>query len=152
LRARGWQVGGENSGHILCLDRHTTGDGIVSALQVLAAMRRGRQSLAEVAGSLVLFPQVLVNVRTTDARAYRDDPGVSAAVAEADATLGSRGRVLLRPSGTEPVVRVMVESDQESLLRGVDRRGDPQGCLSCKVARAGFRKEYVRVSTVVTDP
>jgi phosphoglucosamine mutase len=117
LRARGWQVGGENSGHILCLDRHTTGDGIVSALQVLAAMRRGRRTLAEVAGSLVLFPQVLINVRTTDPRAYQGDPGVSAAVAEADARLGSRGRVLLRPSGTEPVVRVMVESDQESLSR-----------------------------------
>jgi len=118
LRARGWQVGGENSGHILCLDRHTTGDGIVSALQVLAAMQRGRQTLAEIAGSLVLFPQVLINVRTDKPAAYRDDPDVVKAVADAGEALGSRGRVLLRPSGTEPVVRVMVESDRESLSRG----------------------------------
>ncbi len=117
LRARGWQVGGENSGHILCLDRHTTGDGIVSALQVLAAMQRGGRSLTEVAGSLVLFPQVLINVRTTDPRAFRENPAVAQAVASAGAALGARGRVLLRPSGTEPVVRVMVESDQESLSR-----------------------------------
>ncbi len=117
LRARGWQVGGENSGHILCLDRHTTGDGIVSALQVLAAMQRTGRSLAEVAGSLVLFPQVLINVRTADPRAFRENPEVARAVASAGDTLGARGRVLLRPSGTEPVVRVMVESDQESLSR-----------------------------------
>jgi phosphoglucosamine mutase len=117
LLARGWKIGGENSGHILCLDRHTTGDGIVSALQVLAAMLRGGRTLTEVAGALVLFPQVLINVKTRDARAYRDDPGVARAVEDARQMLGQRGRVLLRPSGTEPVVRVMVESDQESLSR-----------------------------------
>jgi phosphoglucosamine mutase len=117
LRARGWQVGGENSGHILCLDRHTTGDGIVSALQVLAGLARSGRTLAEAAGSLTLYPQVLLNVKTGNPGAHRDDPAVARAVVVAEAELGDRGRVLLRASGTEPVVRVMVEADQEALAR-----------------------------------
>jgi len=117
LVARGWQLGGENSGHILCLDRHTTGDGIVSALQVLAGLARSGRTLTEAAGALVLCPQVLVNVKTRNPGAFRDDAGVARAVVAAEAALGERGRVLLRPSGTEPVVRVMVESDEAPLSR-----------------------------------
>jgi phosphoglucosamine mutase len=111
LRARGWQLGGENSGHIICLDKHTTGDGIVSALQVLHAMRAKRQPLAELLAGLRLYPQVLVNVRVERSADYRKNPLVQDAVRAAEATLKGRGRVLLRPSGTEPVIRVMVEGE-----------------------------------------
>jgi phosphoglucosamine mutase len=117
LRARGWQLGGENSGHILCLDRHTTGDGIISALQVLAALARSGRTLTEAAGALALYPQVLINVRLNDLAAHRSDPAVARRVEAATAALGTHGRVLLRPSGTEPVVRVMVESEQEATAR-----------------------------------
>ena len=117
LRARGWQLGGENSGHILCLDRHSTGDGIIAALQVLAALARSGRTLAEAAGSLQLYPQVLINVRLTDLDAHRHDPAVAQTVAGAQHALGEHGRVLLRPSGTEPVVRVMVESEREATAR-----------------------------------
>jgi len=117
LLERGWELGGENSGHILCLDRHTTGDGIVSALQVLCALVRDGRSLAETAGALHLWPQVLVNVPVRDRATGLESPAVRAAVAEAERALGERGRVLLRPSGTEPLVRVMVEADDEPLAR-----------------------------------
>jgi phosphoglucosamine mutase len=115
----GWQLGGENSGHIICLDKHTTGDGIVSSLQVLHAMRASGKTLAELASALQMYPQVLVNVqiqRGTDVRAH---PQVQSAVRMAEATLKGRGRVLLRPSGTEPVVRVMVEGESEELVRAL---------------------------------
>ncbi|MBC7781317.1 MAG: phosphoglucosamine mutase [Proteobacteria bacterium] len=117
LLARGWQLGGENSGHILCLDRHTTGDGIVSALQVLAALTRTGRTLGETAGALELYPQVMINVRLADLNAHRDNAMVAKTVDGARKALGAGGRVLLRPSGTEPVVRVMVESEREATSR-----------------------------------
>ena len=118
LAEGGFSLGGEQSGHIIFGEIATTGDGLLSAIVLADLVLRSGETLADLANNVMTrLPQVLINVRTTDTRAYRDDPGVSAAVAEADATLGSRGRVLLRPSGTEPVVRVMVESDQESLSR-----------------------------------
>lgn len=109
MRARGWELGGENSGHIICLDQHTTGDGIVSALQVLGALRSSKMSLAKATATLKLYPQILLNVRTKrriDFNAHRD---VKQVLAKAAAALDGNGRVLLRASGTEPVIRVMVE-------------------------------------------
>lgn len=110
LEARGWQLGGENSGHIICLDQHTTGDAIVSALQVLQALLSAKNTLAK-AVDFALYPQVLVNVRVANgaARNVLSAAAVTAAVAAAERTLNGAGRVLLRASGTEPLIRVMVE-------------------------------------------
>ncbi len=109
LHERGWKLGGENSGHIICLDRHSTGDGIVSALQVLAALKQRGLSLAEACADLLFYPQRLVNVRLPQGFDWQSDRGIAAARTAAEAELGERGRVLLRPSGTEPLLRVMVE-------------------------------------------
>jgi phosphoglucosamine mutase len=109
LTERGWQLGGENSGHIVCLDKHTTGDGIISALQVLRALIENRVTLSKAAGALTLFPQVLLNVPVGNKSAVLERAPVKRAVAEAKADLDGSGRILLRPSGTEPVIRVMVE-------------------------------------------
>jgi phosphoglucosamine mutase len=116
LRERGWLYGGENSGHIICLDRHTTGDGIVSALQVLAAMRDGGRSLAELTGDLVMYPQVLVNVAVPSGFDWRAHEAIAQALAQGERVLDGRGRVLLRPSGTEPVLRVMVEGEPRAAI------------------------------------
>jgi phosphoglucosamine mutase len=104
------------SGHIICLDKHTTGDGIVSALQVLAAMREERQSLANLAGRLRLFPQKLINVRTARGFDWQHSTAIAHAICEAERRLGERGRLLLRASGTEPVLRVMVEGEDEAAV------------------------------------
>jgi phosphoglucosamine mutase len=109
LQARGWELGGENSGHIVCLDRHTTGDGIISALQVLGALRDTQTTLAKAAAAVKLYPQLLINVRTERQFDFGSDRDVKQAVAKAEAALDGSGRVLLRASGTEPVIRVMVE-------------------------------------------
>jgi len=109
LQAKNWKLGGENSGHIVCLDQHTTGDGIVSALQVLGALRDNKTSLAKAAAAVRLYPQILINVRTRRSFDFKTDRKVKQAVAEAEAALDGSGRVLLRASGTEPVIRVMVE-------------------------------------------
>lgn len=109
LVERGWQLGGENSGHIICLDKHTTGDGIVSALQVLAAMRERGKSLAQLCKPLKLYPQVLINVRVAKGFDWKSHPGIVKAKDGVERALGTSGRVLLRPSGTEPLLRVMVE-------------------------------------------
>jgi len=119
LKERGWQLGGENSGHIICLDKHTTGDGIISALQVLHALQASQTSLAALVGDLQLMPQVLVNVRVQRGVDLRKDPLVQEAVAAAEAALAGAGRVLLRPSGTEPVIRVMVEGASEPQVRAL---------------------------------
>jgi phosphoglucosamine mutase len=109
LNERGWQLGGENSGHILCLDKHSTGDGIVSALQVLAALRAENTTLAQACADLKMYPQKLINVRMPNGFDWRADPAIHAAVEKAEQSLDGHGRVLLRPSGTEPLLRVMVE-------------------------------------------
>ena len=114
LRETGGMLGGETSGHILCLDRTTTGDGLVSALQVLEVMQHTGRSLAELAAPMRKFPQVLLNVRVEERFNPSEVPSVCAAVARVEATLGSTGRVVLRASGTEPVIRVMVESREEA--------------------------------------
>ncbi len=117
MQARGWILGGENSGHIVCLDRHTTGDGIVSALQVLGALRAGKATLAKAAAAVKLYPQVLINVRTRQRYDFKADSQVQKAVAQAEAALDSSGRVLLRASGTEPVIRVMVEGKSRGMVK-----------------------------------
>ncbi len=110
LQKRGWRLGGENSGHILCLDQHTTGDGIVAALQVLCALRTSRTTLKQACAPVALFPQVMINVPVKQRKDLSKAPRVSKALQEAASDLGKSGRVLLRPSGTEPVIRVMVEA------------------------------------------
>jgi len=117
LMKRRWQLGGENSGHIVCLDKHTTGDGIVSALQVLHALIERGTTLQKTAGALKLYPQVLVNVALRKQRNPMASPGVKQAVKEAETDLDGGGRVLLRPSGTEPVIRVMVEGRDSARVR-----------------------------------
>jgi len=109
LQAEGWQLGGETSGHILCLDRHSTGDGIISALQVLAALKRAGQGLAEYTRDCATFPQVMLNVRVAKGFRLDGQADVNAAVGAVEAELADSGRVVLRASGTEPLIRVMVE-------------------------------------------
>lgn len=116
LQAENWQLGGESSGHLLCLDRTTTGDGIVSALQVLAAMVQSGRGLHELCGGMEKYPQTLLNVRLGARRPDLDDPGLRAAVEAAEQRLADRGRVLLRASGTEPLIRVMVEGQDAELV------------------------------------
>jgi phosphoglucosamine mutase len=105
-----WQLGGENSGHLLCLDKHTTGDAIVSALAVLRALVEQKVTLAASAAPVTLFPQRLINVRMPKGFDWHGNPAIRAAEADARTALGDGGRILLRPSGTEPVLRVMVEA------------------------------------------
>ncbi len=115
MQEKGWRIGAENSGHVILLDKTTTGDGIVAGLQVLSAMARNDMSLQDLCSGMTLFPQVLVNVRFT---AGSEDPlqsdAVKQATAAVEAELGKRGRVLLRKSGTEPLIRVMVEGEDEA--------------------------------------
>ncbi|MDP2806470.1 MAG: phosphoglucosamine mutase [Gallionellaceae bacterium] len=117
LQQKGWQVGGENSGHILCLDKHSTGDGIVSALQVLHALHAAKQTLAQAAQGLVMYPQVLINVRVEKAATLLEHGNIKASVTMAEQALNGKGRVLLRPSGTEPLLRVMVEGEDGVLVK-----------------------------------
>jgi phosphoglucosamine mutase len=117
LVARQWQLGGEGSGHLLALDRHTTGDGIVSALQILHAVHRGGRSLADWLKGVELFPQTLINVRLPSLSGWQDHAGLADARAAVEHELGSAGRVLIRASGTEPVLRVMVEARDPALAR-----------------------------------
>ncbi len=114
LRAKGWLFGGENSGHLLCLDKHVTGDGTISALQVLAALKRANASLASFTKELVLYPQILVNIRTSKKFDFANSSAVSAAVKDAEKALAGSGRILLRASGTEPLIRVMVEGQDRA--------------------------------------
>lgn len=109
LQKGGWTLGGEGSGHIICLDRTTTGDGIISALQVLYAMFRAKRSLHELKSGMTKYPQCLVNVRIKEKVDIKSSPIIKDAVQKVENQLNDRGRVLLRPSGTEPLIRVMVE-------------------------------------------
>jgi phosphoglucosamine mutase len=117
LKETGWLLGGESSGHILCLDQHTTGDGIVSALQVLAAIVRFHQPLAALVKEFERYPQTLINVPMPAGADWQKAPGVTQACADAQKRLAEQGRLLIRPSGTEPVVRVMVEARQAALAQ-----------------------------------
>lgn len=110
LVGRGWLLGGEGSGHLLALDKHTTGDGIVSALLVLQAVRRTGQTLAELLADVTLFPQTMINVRLAEGADWRKNAALAAAQETVTRELGDSGRLLIRPSGTEPVLRVMVEA------------------------------------------
>ena len=111
LRAHGGILGGEFSGHLLCLDKTTTGDGLIVALQVLAVMQATGSTLAELAAGMQKFPQQMINVRVARRFDAASDPGVAAAIGRVEQALGKRGRVVLRASGTEPVIRVMVEGE-----------------------------------------
>ncbi len=122
LHQRGWLYGGESSGHLLCLDCHTTGDGTISALQVLCAMRRSGKTLAELTASLRLFPQKLINVRIAKGFDWENHGALKTARAEVETQLGTDGRILIRPSGTEPLLRVMVEARDDDLADRAARR------------------------------
>ena len=122
LLERGWQVGGEGSGHLLFLDKHTTGDGIISALQVLSALRRADSRLEQVIADMQLWPQTLLNVRMQRGFDWQSSPTLMAAKQAAESALGSQGRVLIRPSGTEPLLRVMVEARDPELARSLAER------------------------------
>ncbi|MEW9897385.1 phosphoglucosamine mutase [Chitinivorax sp. PXF-14] len=127
LRERGWLLGGESSGHLICLDKHTTGDGIVSALQVLHSLRAHRSviSLGEATKELTLYPQVLINVRVPKGFDHRGSLPVQAALVEAECELKDSGRVVLRASGTEPVIRVMLEGKSaDKIKRWAERIAD----------------------------
>jgi phosphoglucosamine mutase len=122
MREGGYALGGEQSGHLLLLDRATTGDGLLTALTLLDRVAVTRQPLADLAAVVRRLPQVLLNVDEVDRDRVHSAPRVVAAVAEAEAELGARGRVLLRPSGTEPLVRVMVEADSEATAMTIAAR------------------------------
>jgi phosphoglucosamine mutase len=117
LRECGGQLGGETSGHILCLDKTTTGDGLVTALQVLAVVKESGKALAELTGGMARLPQVLINVRTSVRVDLDGSAPVRQAVEQVERLLDGRGRVVLRASGTEPVVRVMVEGVDQGEVR-----------------------------------
>ncbi|UUY10174.1 phosphoglucosamine mutase [Pseudomonas sp. J452] len=118
LQERDWQLGGENSGHVVCFQHTTTGDAIIAALQVLMALKRSGQTLAEARQALRKCPQVLINVRFAGGLDPIEHPAVKDACARVTERMAGRGRVLLRKSGTEPLVRVMVEGEDEAQVRG----------------------------------
>jgi len=125
LEKRGWLLGGEGSGHLLCLDKHTTGDGLISALQVLKACARSGRSLAQQLKDVRLFPQTLINVRLAPGQDWKNNARLSAECDGLQKELDGSGRVLIRASGTEPVLRVMVEaSDAQVAQRGAERLAD----------------------------
>jgi phosphoglucosamine mutase len=116
LREKNWKIGGETSGHIVCLDKTTTGDGIVAALQVLSIMVKQGKSLTQLTQGITLFPQSLVNLKTSQASILAKNSQVIEVVRNLETSLQGEGRVLLRPSGTEPLLRVMVEGADKSLV------------------------------------
>lgn len=117
LKEKNWLLGGEGSGHLICLDKHTTGDGIVAALQVLTAMKQGNQTLAQLLQKVTLFPQTLINVRYKQGYQWQSDAKMADAVADAEQHLAGSGRVLIRASGTEPLLRVMVEASDAQMAK-----------------------------------
>lgn len=117
LQERGWQVGGEGSGHLLALDKHTTGDGIISALQILSALRRSGATLSAITSELSLWPQTLLNVKIKAGFDWQSNRDLLSARERTEAELGASGRVLIRPSGTEPLLRVMVEARDAAMAQ-----------------------------------
>lgn len=117
LSKRDWHFGGEPSGHVVCMETTTTGDGIITALQVLAAMRGANKSLAEIRTGWIKYPQILVNVKVAQKDINLENAQMQQAVTEVEQQLGAKGRVLLRKSGTEPVIRVMVEGEDEKFVK-----------------------------------
>jgi phosphoglucosamine mutase len=122
LQEKGWLWGGEGSGHLLCLDKHTTGDGIISALQVLAAVRHAGKTLSELTADLRLMPQKLLNVRVAQGFDWKNHEALKRETVAVEQELGGSGRVLIRPSGTEPVLRLMVEADDAVVADEMARR------------------------------
>lgn len=122
LQERGWQMGGEGSGHLLFLDKHTTGDGIISALQILAALRHCGQTLAGMTSDMQLWPQTLLNVKIAPDFDWKASKNLMMEKERAEAELGEAGRVLIRPSGTEPLLRVMVEAREPALAKALADR------------------------------
>ena len=116
LKENGWSLGGEGSGHVLCSDLNTTGDGIVAALQVIRAISDSGKTLAELKTGMQKFPQIMINVRLAKKVDISNNSAINSAVADAEKKLAGRGRVLLRPSGTEPLIRVMAEGDDQALV------------------------------------
>ena len=110
LKQKGWIIGGEGSGHLLCLDQHSTGDGTIAALQVLAAMSQHKQSLAQLLDSVKIFPQVLLNIKFKAGYDWKSDAALKSKISLVESELKGTGRVLIRASGTEPVLRIMVEA------------------------------------------
>jgi phosphoglucosamine mutase len=116
LKEHGGVLGGETSGHLLCLDRTTTGDGLISALEVLSVMKRTGLPLAELVAGMPKLPQVMINVKVRERIDTQGSVPIQAAVRQVEAALGGSGRVVLRSSGTEPVIRVMVEGQDEKVV------------------------------------
>ena len=117
LKSNDWKIGGESSGHVVCLDKTTTGDGIVAALQVLAIMVKQEKTLEQLCAGITLLPQTLINLKTQNASLLSQNQQVKAAVDALHVKLQGEGRVLLRPSGTEPLLRVMVEGVDRQLVK-----------------------------------
>jgi phosphoglucosamine mutase len=117
LQAKQWIIGGEGSGHLLCLDQHSTGDGTIAALQVLAAMQEKQKTLNDLLNGVEIYPQVLINVKTKPDYNWQNDLKLNTAITKAEQSLVGKGRVLIRASGTEPVLRVMVEANEANLAQ-----------------------------------
>lgn len=111
LKERQWLLGGESSGHLLCLDKHSTGDGIISGLQVLSAMRRSQKTLVELMDGITLYPQILINLPISNNYHWQEDQALQHEILKIEQTMKHTGRVLIRASGTEPILRIMVETD-----------------------------------------
>jgi phosphoglucosamine mutase len=122
LNEKGWLYGGEGSGHLLCLDKHTTGDGTVSALQVLSGLKRTGKTLAQLTEEIEMYPQTLINVKVAPGTDWEQNAAMVAEKEAVEAELGASGRVLIRASGTEPLIRVMVEAKNAEQARSTAQR------------------------------
>ena len=117
LKQKGWIIGGEGSGHLLCLDQHSTGDGTIAALQVLAAMSQSKKSLSQLLDSVKIFPQILLNIKFKAGYDWKSDSALKSKISQVEGDLKGTGRVLIRASGTEPVLRIMVEAQDSNIAK-----------------------------------
>jgi phosphoglucosamine mutase len=122
LHKNGWLFGGESSGHLLCLDCHTTGDGIIAALQVLTAVVRNKKTLKDLIRDLKMYPQLMINAPLKPGLDWQNHAELNRVRTEVEADLGDRGRVLIRASGTEPILRLMVEAETKELAKEAVQR------------------------------